>query len=458
MGNKKIIGLNTAFGSLKYNNFDERSFASSVSLLDYDAVVIDLGYLSQAYSIEKKFENKDLLTEYASHQIKEDFPVIKDQLVELLKQGRTVFLLMGKNEDCFIYTGERQYSGTGKNARQTNIVQPFDMYSFLPIKIHAVHVYGSEFDICCKSPYREFLKQTIANSQYASYFSIKDQHTSLAKIAGTDKMVSAVIPYEQGKIVCLPQPYYKEDYTKVEYWKTNGKLYLDQLFELCQKLSVADGDVILPDWTNEIYVLNEADALEKQKRIENRIAELELELTKQKQCIEEIQKYKLLLTASGGQLEEITKHVLSQLDFKIFDAERGRSDIVAQYDDVCVVAEIKGVSKSAAEKHAAQLEKWVAQYIEDNEIIPKALLIVNGFCDIPVFDRNEEVFPHQMLKYCEARGHALITTTQLLCLYIEIQQNPECKAERIHELLSCVGKYPRYQNFSEFLIVKENGE
>ena len=98
MGNKKIIGLNTAFGSLKYNNFDERSFASSVSLLDYDAVVIDLGYLSQAYSIEKKFENKDLLTEYASHQIKEDFPVIKDQLVELLKQGRTVFLLMGKKD------------------------------------------------------------------------------------------------------------------------------------------------------------------------------------------------------------------------------------------------------------------------------------------------------------------------------------------------------------------------
>ena len=278
MGNKKIIGLNTAFGSLKYDNFDERSFASSISLLDYDAVVIDLGYLSQAYSIEKKFENKDLLTEYASHQIKEDFPVIKDQLVELLKQGRTVFLLMGKNEDCFIYTGEKQYSGTGKNARQTNIVQPFDMYSFLPIKIEAVHVFGSEFEICCKSPYREFLKQTIGNSQYASYFSIKHQHSLLAKVVGTDKMVAAVIPYEQGQIVCLPQPYYKEDYSKVEYWKINGKLYLDQLFELCKKLSVTDGELVLPGWTNEIYVLDEAKALDEQEQIKNRIAGLEQKL------------------------------------------------------------------------------------------------------------------------------------------------------------------------------------
>ena len=176
------------------------------------------------------------------------------------------------------------------------------------------------------------------------------------------------------------------------------------------------------------------------------------------QHIEEIQKYKLLLTASGGQLEEITKQVLSQLGFKILDAERGRSDIIAQYDDVSVVAEIKGVSKSAAEKHAAQLEKWVAQYIEDNEISPKALLIVNGFCDTPLRERTEDVFPHQMLKYCEARGHALITTTQLLCLYVETQQNPDCKTERIRELLSCVGKYPRYQNFSDFLIVNKNGE
>lgn len=121
------------------------------------------------------------------------------------------------------------------------------------------------------------------------------------------------------------------------------------------------------------------------------------------------------------------------------------------YGDTGIVAEIKGVSKSAAEKHAAQLEKWVSQFIEDNGSIPKALLIVNGFCDTPLADRTEEVFPNQMLKYSESRGHILITTTQLLCLYIETQQNPECKDSRIKELLSSVGKYNRYQNINDYL-------
>ena len=109
------------------------------------------------------------------------------------------------------------------------------------------------------------------------------------------------------------------------------------------------------------------------------------------------------------------------------------------------------MTKSAAEKHAAQLEKWVALFIEENEKTPKPLLIVNGYCDLPVTERTEDVFPKQMLKYCKARAHALISTTQLLCLFIEIKNNPECKKERIKELLNTEGIYNRYTNIGEYL-------
>lgn len=448
---KKVLGLNTAFGSLKYDGFQERCFTASISLLDYDAVVIDVGYLAKSYSSIETYQNKDLLVDYSSHQIEEDFSVIKEQIIELMQQGRTLFLLMGKNENCYIYTGEKQYSGTGKNARQTNIVREFDMYSFLPIKIKATHVSGHEISICCSSPYRDFLKQTANCSQYASYFSIKEKSISLAQIRGTDKVVAAVVPYENGKIICLPQPYYKDDYTKVEYWRTNGKLYLDSLFELDKRLNITDEEFALPTWANNVLILDEKERIDRQVQIEEKIDELKAELAEQKCCVEEIQKYKLLLTASGNLLEEITKRVLSELGFSILDAEKGRSDIIAKYGDVGIVAEIKGVSKSAAEKHAAQLEKWVSQYIEENDVSPKPWLIVNGFCDTPIGERTEDVFPHQMLKYCEARGHALITTTQLLCLYIETRKNPECKDDRVNEMLSCVGKYDRYQDVQEYL-------
>ena len=88
---------------------------------------------------------------------------------------------------------------------------------------------------------------------------------------------------------------------------------------------------------------------------------------------------------------------------------------------------------------------------EENEVSPKGMLIVNGFCDMPLNERLEDVFPQQMLKYCVSRGHVLLTSTQLLCLYIEVCKNPICKEERITELLSCVGKYERYREIKDYL-------
>ena len=117
-----------------------------------------------------------------------------------------------------------------------------------------------------------------------------------------------------------------------------------------------------------IYILDEKVKLKKQNTIENKIAKLEKELDKERIAVQEVQKYKLLLTSSGTTLEEIVKQVLDELGFTILEAEKGRSDIIAKYGEVAIVAEIKGVTKSAAEKHAAQLEKWVAQYIEENEV------------------------------------------------------------------------------------------
>lgn len=358
---------------------------------------------------------------------------------------------MGNNDNCYIYTGEKQYSGTGRNARQTNIVREFNAYSFLPIKLNVTEVVGERIDICCSSPYRDFFTNTRTCYYYASYFSVAENSTILGKIKGTDKVVAAVIPYGSGKIVLLPQIYEEEEYKTEDVWKENGKKYLDSLFELNRRLKITDEEMDLPGWAQNIYILDEKVKLKKQNTIENKIAKLEKELDKERIAVQEVQKYKLLLTSSGTTLEEIVKQVLDELGFTILEAEKGRSDIIAKYGEVAIVAEIKGVTKSAAEKHAAQLEKWVAQYIEENEVSPKGMLIVNGFCDMPLNERLEDVFPQQMLKYCVSRGHVLLTSTQLLCLYIEVCKNPIFKEERITELLSCVGKYERYRETKDYL-------
>lgn len=91
---------------------------------------------------------------------------------------------------------------------------------------------------------------------------------------------------------------------------------------------------------------------------------------------------------------------------------------------IFAVVEIKGVTGSAAEKHAAKLEKWVSTYYEENEVKPKGILVVNTYRDQPLIDRPEVSFPHQMLKFCSQREHCLLTSTQLLSLYLDVKKNP----------------------------------
>lgn len=460
----KILGINTEFSSLKHPQFHEYSFctAASISLLDYDCVVIDTGFISEAYSDTaiSSYENKKLLSKYKSRQIQEDFSKIQEQIVELLNQGKSIILLIGKNENCYIHTGRAEYSGTGINARKTDIVSKFDMYSFLPVKISATHVYGESIDVGCQQPYLGFFRKVEDCHQYSAYFSVSAalDVKPLAKISGSSKVISAIIECGEGKIICLPQPFYEDDYTSVKLWKENGKTYLDSLVELCERVSWSgNGDnSYLPTWANQLYILDEEKELEKLRKLQLEAQKLQKKIEKQEAKIYGIKQYKSIIATGGVQLEEITKQVLSDIGFILSETERGRSDIIGSYGEYDIVAEIKGVNKSAAEKHAAQLEKWVAQFIEDTGRIPKAILIVNGFCDLPLAERTEEVFPDQMLKYCVARNHLLISTTQLLCLYIEIMLNPTCKEERLKELLETVGVYNHYTNVFDYIKMQES--
>ncbi|KNZ40569.1 hypothetical protein [Acetobacterium bakii] len=80
----EILGLNTKFEELNIQNFREESFNSNVSFLDFDAVIISSNFISSSYSESSTspYQNKRLLSQHASCQIKEDFARIKEQLVE----------------------------------------------------------------------------------------------------------------------------------------------------------------------------------------------------------------------------------------------------------------------------------------------------------------------------------------------------------------------------------------
>lgn len=456
---QRLLGLNTDFRILNYPGLTCESFSEAVSFLDYDAVIIDTKDLVDEYIADhyEKYEGKIKISKDESPRIMSDFNRIKEQIIEYLNHGKNVFVIMSKNEDCVIYTGKSETIGTVITARTTNFLSTFNAFSFLPIEIQPAMLTGESYCIECNPPYSTFFNATKSFLYYETTFDAP-QEARLLTTPNRSKAISAVFKIGKGNLILLPCCGIEDDDEDGEHWFENAKTYLDALLELNNSLLSNEEEYELPLWSNAVKMPNEDTAEAEIEKDMVKLNKLQNKIAKDEAHLSSIRSKKRLLTASGNVLEESVKEVLQEIGFTLQKTEKGRSDVIASYKGIDIVAEIKGVSKSAAEKHAAQLEKWVAQFIEENDREPKPILIVNGFCDTPLTERKEEVFTEQMLKYCMARGHVLITTTQLLCLYIEVKKDPSCAESRINELLSGVGRYSRYLDFDQYITVIQNTE
>ena len=445
---QKILGIETEFDVGEFSNLTQEFITNRVSFMDYDFVIINAKNLVYGYTaVEETLNNKSILDADSSYQIEEDFRILKSQITDFLKCGRNVYVLIGENDSCYIQKYDDMYLGFGSFPKKPDAYTLFDVYSFLPLEISLTQIRGRTMNICCNPPYSDFFQDTAKYSYYAGYFNIKNA-SPLLKVPGSNYIVAASVKMYNGYLVFLPQPISDEE----DVWGNEEKLirkYLNALCKLNRDLSSSPTD--FPDWAYDIQILNEDEVLSELQGMEQCLVGLQAKVDKQKKKLAKIQKYKALITESGAQLEKIVNEVLVDLGFRLKETVTGKADVIAEYKSRDIVAEIKGVSKSATETQAVQLEKWVLSFMEENKRKPKALLIVNGYCNKPLSQRPKNIFPNQMLDFSHTREHTLISTTQLLCLFIDIQNHPETKDEKICELLDTVGVYEKYPNVEEFL-------
>ena len=99
-------------------------FASRASLLDADFVVFEPDFIVfepdiGEYESGEHYRGKPLLNDVASFRLQEDTEHWRRELTEVLTAGSTVFMRMKSREDVYVSTGEKQYSGTGRNRQTT---------------------------------------------------------------------------------------------------------------------------------------------------------------------------------------------------------------------------------------------------------------------------------------------------------------------------------------------------
>ena len=124
---------------------EQLSFFSKDSLLDGEIILFQPTISN--YSAYESYQGKPLHSESSSFRMQEAVTHWKNELADALRAGKTVFLLLCDVEQVFVHTGEKQYSGTGRNRQTTNIVKPVSNYDLLPFPLKVVESQGTSMTL-----------------------------------------------------------------------------------------------------------------------------------------------------------------------------------------------------------------------------------------------------------------------------------------------------------------------
>lgn len=427
-------------------------FRSTMSLLDYDLVLWDPSFLFDDYSespYQPTYGGYKRLSNDESVHLVDELNRRKTEMCDLLDNGRPLVIFVPTPTSIYYWTGQTEYSGSGRNQKSTSILKKFELNDALPVSIiESVSSDGDSIEFRGDTVFKTYWDRMKEYHYFSAYFK-SDIGKPFLFVKGTGKSVGTLVKTKKSFILLLPSINPNGD-TKKET-REISKNFLEALQDLIKKLQMEQGDFSLPSWTDQYQLPEEKDQIKNLFEQESKLKELIDVISREKEKLNKLKEYKLLFSGTGKSLELVVKKIFEEIGFTVKEGKIGRDDLILNYKGKIAVAEIKGLTKSASEANAAQLEKWVMEYLTENSIHPKGILIINTYNNLPLKDRKKEDFPHQMLKFSGNREHCLVTTIQLLGLFLKVKEDPNQRDTLIDELFNTVGIYPHFSNYKEFL-------
>ncbi|OHV03432.1 hypothetical protein BKN37_15040 [Mycobacterium talmoniae] len=452
----------------------QASFGSAHSLYDYDLVLWDphrslQPYLKRGWGTGS-YNGLALLSEEQSPRLRRDLARRTNNFDEFLKLGRTLVVFLPGDLRVYIDSGERTHSGTGRNRQTTNIVKPLNIMEALPTRPVRAAALGDAMQPA-HSSIGPLYRQTSDYWCYASVFDEAEHLRPLLRVSGTNKLAAAQTDHKGGTIILLPilltgtpdeDDEDEDDYEGDEEEQSedaeagdavaapaeavadassNDELDAETIDKMVLDWLIAftsSEEVVWPDWADEYRFKTEVDRAPEIAQRQADIAKLQAELDTLNSEQETDQRWKLLVAGTGTPFEVAAATALTQLGFDLQPTVPGRTDLRGSRGDTSVVVETKGVTKSAAESHCAQLEKWVAEDLEAGRE-SKGILIINAYLNDPPLERTQPTFPDQMRRYAEMRNHCLASGLQLLNLARTALAEPERTGELADLLLHTTG-------------------
>jgi len=412
--------------SLPGEQFDFATFRSKKSLLDSEIIVF---WPSLAeFQADTTLQGKLAFYDHESFKLVEDINHWNSQLQRALRDGKTIFYYLAEPESIFVDSGDREYSGTGRNQKTTRLMKPANSYHVLPVDLEPVVASGTAIkptkDLAVLAAYWKLCSQY---SSYEAYLPSGKLPNPALTVGQKNDSVSGVLRFGSGHIVFLPPLELPKDFTVhkkgQEYWSseavTFGNRLAAHLVEVHKALKGDKEKTVPPEWaTPEKYPL----AKERELRISIDAVNTELKLAQARLAKLEEEKgqsgiLRYLLYEKGKPLEIAILEVLRLFGYSAERFNEGGSE----FDAIFVAAEGRFLGEAEGKDNKAinidklsQLERNIHEDFSREEVTEYAngVLFGNGY-RLLAPEKRQELFTDKCMTGAKRAGVSLIGTPDL---------------------------------------------
>jgi len=435
-------------------------FGSSASLLDFD-ITLFRPQIDSYISHRETYNGKPCLDDDRSFALRRYMDHWRREIRDSVDGGKTVIVFMTDLIDLSIATGEKNYSGSGRNSRVTRIVTDYDNYRFLPYNLKLTPSVGS--GMVLSSEKSESLIEYWKEFGEASTYKVTINDTGSPGHILTrngNKPVGLIVrsKLSNGALVLLPDIDVEADeFTTAgkgneTLWSKEGQRFFAALVSaivLVDKAIKSSGEVTPePKWSATARFKLKAEI-----EIESKLATLDAELDRINEETNEL-KARLsdasilrgLLYEKGPQLEQSIIRALRILGYSAEQSniDNIELDVVFTSDEGRLIGEAEGKdNKPVNITKLRQLALNVHEDFEreDVEKIAKGVLFGNGYRMSPL-DEREEPFTDKCLSASTASSTALVSTPDLFLVaqYLSDNADPDFATKCRLAISSTVGR------------------
>ena len=428
---KKIlsVGFEIPGGSGEYV-----PYKSDRSLLDADIIIFQPDI--SGFFTSESYQGLPSFSENTSFEMRRAADHWRSELQAALKEGKTVVIFLSRFKRFFLDSGQRTYSGTGRNQKVTRLVDESNNYTFLPAPLGDISPARGEVikkvgDLGFLGPY---WSEFGSSSHYELYFNGKVTQRLLT--AGADeRVVGALVRMKNvaGNLLLLPSlDTDREEFTRYDskqettLWtkeaRAFGKRLVSAIIAFDCHLRRESAATPEPEWAAvpDYKLSTEGYELREITRCEAEIRDAEKRRNEAVRRLESERSFKALLYETRKPLEDAIRAALAFLGFKAepYKDSTSEFDVIFSSDEGRMLGEAEGKDNKAINiDKFSQLERNLHEDLARESIseMAKGVLFGNAFRFLPPMDRPE-FFSAKCISAAKRIGAALVRTPDLFAV------------------------------------------